>query len=371
MIIARHDSPRCTGEGQFRRGSADIRRIAAISSGGRRFGYGAGVGPSNDKRTSSRESRGEWLVNSSDDVVAPMTTLEVIDALRKGALSDEALVWRVGMRDWTPVMDVPQLRLAASSRPPPAVAPSVESAPVTAATVAAPADAALHENSAEYDDSPAHFESVNDSELEESDEPVTTLMQDPTLSIMHGSLAPTTAEAAASPGAPSGWEHLDELLAGERRAEQQHTRRVVFWAALGSAAMAAAFTLFLVRSPAREESRSAQAEQPNSAPELVAAPVPVPTATFQAPASARAALDPAPTASAVPTAKSGAPRVTRRPKHAAAITTSPDAPSDVTPAADEAAGSPAVAIASGAPPEATPNASAAPPSTAAPSSESP
>jgi len=330
------------------------------------------VGPSNDKRTSSRESRGEWLVNSSDDVVAPMTTLEVIDALRKGALSDEALVWRVGMRDWTPVMDVPQLRLAASSRPPPAVAPSVESAPVTAATVAAPADAALHENSAEYDDSPAHFESVNDSELEESDEPVTTLMQDPTLSIMHGSLAPTTAEAAASPGAPSGWEHLDELLAGERRAEQQHTRRVVFWAALGSAAMAAAFTLFLVRSPAREESRPAQAEQPSSAPELVAAPVPVPTATFQAPASASAAaLDPAPTASAVPTAKSGAPRVTRRPKHAAAITTSPDAPSDVTPAADEAAGSPAVAIASGAPPEATPNASAAPPSTAAPSSESP
>lgn len=349
----------------------NIKRIAAISSGGRRFGYGAGVGPSNDKRSSSRESRGEWLVNSSDDVVAPMTTLEVIDALRKGALSDEALVWRVGMRNWTPVMDVPQLRLAASSRPPPPVAQSVETAPLTAGTAAELADAAEHENSAEYVDSPAHFESVSDSELEESDEPVTTLMQDPTLSMMHGSLAPTTAEADASAGAPNGWEHLDELLAGERRAEQQHTRRIVLWAALGSAAMAAAFTLFLVRTPTREESRPAQAEQASSVPELVAAPVLAPTAALPAPASASAAtLESAPKA-AVPAALASAPRLARRPKHAAATSATLDAPGGATPAPDESAGSPVVAVVPGAPPEPTPNASATVPATPAPTSESP
>ncbi len=71
------------------------------------------VGSSNEKRTAKRNSPGGWLVNVADDVVLPMTTLEVIDGLRKGSLSEQSLVWRIGMHDWTAVLDVPQLRLAA------------------------------------------------------------------------------------------------------------------------------------------------------------------------------------------------------------------------------------------------------------------
>lgn len=77
------------------------------------------VGPSSDQRKSNRDKHGEWLVNVADDIVVPMTTLEVVDALRKGRLSEQSLVWRIGMHDWTTAIDVPQLRLAAGSYPPP------------------------------------------------------------------------------------------------------------------------------------------------------------------------------------------------------------------------------------------------------------
>src|SRR6478609_9412572 len=75
------------------------------------------VGPSSEKLAVERTNHGERLVNVADDVVVPMTTLEVVDALRKGRLSEQSLVWRVGMHDWSAVLDVPQLRLAAGSLP--------------------------------------------------------------------------------------------------------------------------------------------------------------------------------------------------------------------------------------------------------------
>lgn len=345
----------------------NITRNSAISSGGRRFGYGARVGPSNDQRSSSRASHGEWLVNVEDDVVAPMTTLEVIDALRKGRLPEEALVWRVGMRNWTAVLDVPQLRLAASSRPPPpSVLAPADSAMVTPAIPAELADAAEDESSAEYVDSPEHFESVHDAELEEGDEPVTTLMQDPTALLMQSSLAPTSAEAVASARPPSAWGDIDELLSGERRAEQQHTRRVVLWAALGSAALAAAFTLFVVRSSARDESPPAQAEQPSSAPELLALPLPVPAATLEASGSASASAVTQAPAAPRPPERRGA----RRPKHDGPISPTSDGLAEATPTSNETASAPIVAVVPGAPPEPAPNSSAAAPSIPAPTSES-
>lgn len=371
MIIADHDSARCFGKCQLLPG------IPAILRGFRQYLAAAGdlamvpaVGPSNDKRSSSRASHGEWLVNVADDVVAPMTTLEVIDALRKGRLSEEALVWRIGMRNWTAVLDVPQLRLAASSRPPPpSVAPPAELAPVAAGIPAQQADPTEHEDSAEYLDSPEHFESVSDSELDESDEPVTTLMLDSSAAMLQSSLAPTTAEAVASSSAraPGAWGDIDELLSGERRAEQQHTRRVVLWAALGSAAMAAAFTLFVVRSPAPEAHRPAQAEQPSSAPELVTVPVPLPAATLEAPASASASAS-----QQAPAAPRAAPKWGgKRPKRGAPITRTGDAPSEPTPAPSEAASAPIVAVVPGAAPEPAANASAAAPATPAKAGEAP
>ncbi len=56
---------------------------------------------------------GEWLVNVSEQVVVPMTTTDVVDALRSQRITVRSLVWRTGMQDWTPLGEVPPLRLAA------------------------------------------------------------------------------------------------------------------------------------------------------------------------------------------------------------------------------------------------------------------
>jgi hypothetical protein len=64
----------------------------------------------------------EWLVNVADDVVVPMVTTEVVEALRAGRLTNRSLVWRTGMQDWSPLAEVPHLRLAAGPSALPAAA---------------------------------------------------------------------------------------------------------------------------------------------------------------------------------------------------------------------------------------------------------
>jgi len=75
---------------------------------------------------------GEWLVNTNDAVVVPMSMAEVVEALQKRKLTERSLVWRAGMQEWAPVDKVPQLKLAARlpiessptpSAPPPSVVP--------------------------------------------------------------------------------------------------------------------------------------------------------------------------------------------------------------------------------------------------------
>src|SRR6478609_9124357 len=56
---------------------------------------------------------GEWLVNTNDAVVVPMSMAEVVEALQKRKLTERSLVWRAGMQEWAPVDKVPQLKLAA------------------------------------------------------------------------------------------------------------------------------------------------------------------------------------------------------------------------------------------------------------------
>ena len=78
---------------------------------------GAGEQPARDghaseKRTASGTTSGEWLVNVADDVVVPMTTPEIVEGVRNGKLSERSLVWRIGMHDWSRLLEVPQLRLA-------------------------------------------------------------------------------------------------------------------------------------------------------------------------------------------------------------------------------------------------------------------
>jgi hypothetical protein len=60
---------------------------------------------------------GEWLVNTVDAVVVPMSMVEVVEALQNHKLTERSLVWRAGMQEWAPVDQVPQLKLAARMRP--------------------------------------------------------------------------------------------------------------------------------------------------------------------------------------------------------------------------------------------------------------
>ena len=199
------------------------------------------VGSSSEKNTANASNPGGWLVNVADDVVLPMTTLEVIDGLRAERLSDKSLVWRIGMHDWTPISDVPQLRLAAGSRFPPPVQPRVTEAPASVLPVPAPA-------------------------------------------IMPSSLAPTIAETETDQPsrAAEGWAEFDELLENERRADLRNSRRVVLGAALGAAALAGVFALWLLRSPAAHESSPPQGGPAQASD----APVLAPTIEAIAPSAA-------------------------------------------------------------------------------------
>ncbi len=53
-----------------------------------------------------------WSVNLSDTDQRTMSTAEIVDGFRNGVLSEDAYVWRDGMADWQPVLDVAELREA-------------------------------------------------------------------------------------------------------------------------------------------------------------------------------------------------------------------------------------------------------------------
>ncbi|HEY4104799.1 MAG TPA: GYF domain-containing protein, partial [Polyangiaceae bacterium] len=72
---------------------------------------------------------GEWLVNTADQVVVPMTTNDIVEALRTRRITERSLVWRLGMQDWAPLADVPPLRLATHRFAPPAAGTPAQPAP--------------------------------------------------------------------------------------------------------------------------------------------------------------------------------------------------------------------------------------------------
>src|ERR1041384_7658295 len=77
-------------------------------------GYGDKAGDAEEAVTVSISTApGEWLGNTSESVVVPMSMVEVVEALRAGKLTDRSLVWRNGMQEWLQVDRVPQLKLAA------------------------------------------------------------------------------------------------------------------------------------------------------------------------------------------------------------------------------------------------------------------
>lgn len=315
------------------------------------------------------------MVNIADDVVVPMTTLEVIDGLRKSKLSTQSLVWRIGMHDWTRVADVPQLRLAVDStrgatpegvRPPAAPGSGTPQAPFPAQTqtqrarntlplgfpglearggVRKPAPitplAGRDEPLAVYDRPNASLTfsasgradwqgRVDSARLAPVPAVAAALpvTRPPTPSLPN-SLAPTTADAAAEDRAraPGAWGDLDELLSSERRADQRRSRRVVLGASLGSAAVAAIFTLFVIRSPIRHAAtpptRTAQAS-----PMAPPSPVPLPTPTLEAAATPSASVTTAMPAARQVAPQRVAPRLARRPKGTATPARSDEASVD-------------------------------------------
>jgi hypothetical protein len=72
-------------------------------------------------------SPADWLVNTMDSVVVPMSTADVVEALRIHKLTDRSLVWRNGMPEWTSIDRVPSLKLAA--RMPATLGPSKPTKP--------------------------------------------------------------------------------------------------------------------------------------------------------------------------------------------------------------------------------------------------
>jgi hypothetical protein len=80
---------------------------------------------------------GEWLVNTTESVVVPMSMVEVVEALRHRKLTERSLVWRAGMQEWAPIDKVPQLKLAIRH------APSDLAAAQSAAGSSGPANDAL------------------------------------------------------------------------------------------------------------------------------------------------------------------------------------------------------------------------------------
>jgi predicted Zn finger-like uncharacterized protein len=52
-----------------------------------------------------------WSVNLSDDDSREMTTDELVQGWKDGTVSQDAYVWKDGMDDWKPILEVPELKL--------------------------------------------------------------------------------------------------------------------------------------------------------------------------------------------------------------------------------------------------------------------
>ncbi|MEP7049485.1 MAG: DUF4339 domain-containing protein [Pseudomonadota bacterium] len=341
-------------------------------------------------RKSSGTNASEWLVNTADDTVVPMITSELVDALRAGRITNRSLVWRIGMHDWSPLAEVPQLRLAAgpSALPPAASTPgpvihksllAPEQRRRTTLPFGLPAVRPVKADSgalAVYD-RPAPSLSFADSLRTEwqgaarSDArarppsppvpaappvppaplsrprltpvpPVAARLPQRALrAVPSNTFAPTTTEAAPAAPAPlpNPWGDLSVVLASELRAEKKATKRLMLWAAIGSAVAASLFTLWVSRSVVSRRSAELGRGTHAALPAALPAPVesvnsaPSSAPVLSAPVAAPVASVPALTASAPSVAVK--PRLVARPKPKA-VALAASASSNPTPADDSA-----------------------------------
>jgi GYF domain 2 len=305
---------------------------------------------------------GEWLVNTSDAVVVPMSMIEVVDALRAQRLTASSLVWRSGMQEWAPVQKVPQLMLAArlpSLAPPPSsgqVRPTNVTKPPPKPTRSSPA--ALRTPLPAPPSSPHRHDSVprtsqsrkatlpfglppqhaspsrplhdkptprpalpppapEDAEvLAVYDRPVATISFDlvqeaPTRGrsaeapAQPQTLAPTTTDSARrrSPVPPPRRADASVVAARDFRQAQRSSKQLLLLSSVGSAAVASLLTLWLSRGAAQPHSAAPPAPVQVLAP---AAPPPPPVVALPVPEPVAAS-----TPSAEPSAKPKAKRKVR------------------------------------------------------------
>jgi len=88
-------------------------------------GTGDGA-PSSDPPEAEEPATNQWTVNLSDEDSRDMSTEEIIAGWASGLVTEDAYVWRDGMTDWKPVLEVAELKMKLVTRP----AASPEPAPI-------------------------------------------------------------------------------------------------------------------------------------------------------------------------------------------------------------------------------------------------
>jgi hypothetical protein len=308
---------------------------------------------------------GEWLVNTAESVVLPMSMAEVVGGLRAGKLSERSLVWRAGMQEWAPIEKVPQLKLAARlplSKPPPKPA---RATPMPAPTPIPP-QVGLSRKSTLPFGIPAQRPASHPSNPAQrkltplprpaaaapapSDEPKVLAVYErpaPTISFELDradstrapipappeTLAPTTSDTQprirAAAFEPPGGSNV--VAAGQFEALQRSAKRWVVASSLASAAAASLLTFWLSHRAAPAPSAltaPAAVQAPSATAALAPAPnPPAPAPSLEsAPASSAAAPAPSAEAAEKPAKKARAPRAVTRPRTPVAPA-NPDAPS--------------------------------------------
>ena len=268
--------------------------------------YASKSGDTDDAVTVSISTTpGEWLVNTKDAVVVPMSMAELVDGLRQGKLSELSLVWRAGMQEWAPVDKVPQLKLAARlpivptksvapapstvaprptpSKPPPKPVRASTPAPPSAVPASAPAHAlpsrkatlpfglptpvASQSRPSNSRPSSPRVQSAPPPRSEEPEvlavyaRPAATISFDlsPEQPLRAPSaaapappetLAPLTSDSTRRRAMPPRNTDLSVVAASQFREVQRSSKRLVWISSLGSAAAASLLTFWLANNPA-------------------------------------------------------------------------------------------------------------------------
>lgn len=318
-----------------------------------------------DATVSISTTPGEWLANTADAVVVPMSMVEVVEALRAHKLTERSLVWRQGMQEWAPIRQVPQLMLAARlpaspspdtrgpsaaprpSKPPPKPAtrlrtplpqvglsrrstlpfglpaPSGVSQPRRPSTPSAAPPPASEEPVLAVYERPTATVSFDLSPSEPRRAPARASVPPPHTLVPTTSDAPVTRESTSSPAAATD---PSSVTASQLRALRRSSKRLLVLSSVASAAAASLLTFWIARlTPAQPVATApiAGAALTAKPPE----PAPAPPAAEPIASAPGASVEPSgePGAKAAPPIAAALRPIARKPKVATLETSAPEA----------------------------------------------